>query len=188
MVTLIAKGTETGKEAVAPAESAARPDAMQTPAPSRKSARISSRAMAMTANNGQETKKAEAPAGQNHREEAVEAVDDAQIAAEPARGDGDARKQPSQLPREFPGEEPKKRKLACLDESMYEQGIDSDGEYPYVYDYEGGDSEEEEDVCGGDEGEEEGEDRGDDGDVPGLILPLEVHDIKGFSWKSSKRN
>ena len=117
MVTLMAKGTETAKEAVAPAESAARPDAMQTPAPSRKSARISSRAMAMTANNGQETKKAEAPAGQIHREEAVKAVDDTRIAVEPARSNGNARKQPSQLPREFPTED-KKRKLACLNESM----------------------------------------------------------------------
>ena len=95
---MVTKVTETGKEAVTLAQLAARPDAMQTPAPSRKSARISSRAMAMTANNGQETKKAEAPAAQNHQEEAVEAIDDAQTATEPAQGNSDAHKQPSRLP------------------------------------------------------------------------------------------
>jgi hypothetical protein len=161
-------------EAVAPVETAVGADAMQTPPPIRQSRRISRRQMASTANNGDEKRKTDVPPPAKARE----TVDDTGTIAEPSDGERDGCQGPSPAPRKFPTVEPKKRKIANLDEAKYEEGYDSDGNLPYYFDYEGDEDEDEED--------DEVEDEEDHEDDVGVVLPLEVHEIKEFAGKRLK--
>ena len=69
-----------GKEVVAPAETAARANAMQTREPAQKSRKISARAMAVEANNGKKTGGADAPLVPSRPRATCTAVDDAGLA------------------------------------------------------------------------------------------------------------
>ena len=167
----------SGGEAVGSAETAACAITIAGRS-SRKSSRISGRLEPVKANSG-ERKTTDAPLPEDCLGEAMEASHVARPAAEPARGDSGRSKVPSPVPRNFPTSKPLKMIIRNLDDSKFEQGFDSDGNLPYVYDYEADDSDDD----GEEGGEEEGgaEERGDDdGDDAGVVLPLEVHAIKEF--------
>ena len=78
-----------GQEVVAPAETAARANAMQTREPAQKSEQISACAMAMEANNGKKTGGADAPLVPSCPHAACTAVDDAGLAQQRSGGAGD---------------------------------------------------------------------------------------------------
>ena len=86
---------------------------------------------------------------------ARETVDDTGTIAEPSDGESDVCQGPSPAPRNFPTVEPKKRKIANLDEAKYEEGYDSDGNLPYYFDYEGDEDEDEEDNAVEEQADEE---------------------------------
>ena len=92
---MVSPAVESGIEAVAPAETAVRADAMQTPPLLRQSLRISSRQMASTANNGDEKRKTDVPPPGKARE----TVDDTGTIAEPSDGESDVCQGPSPAPR-----------------------------------------------------------------------------------------
>ena len=91
MVSLV---VESAIEAVTPAETAMRVDAMQTPLLTWQSLRISSRLMASTANNGDEKRKTDVPPPGKARE----TVDDTGTIAEPSDGESDGCQGPSPAP------------------------------------------------------------------------------------------
>ena len=78
-----------GQKVVAPAETAARANAMQTRSPAQKSGQISAHAMAGEANDGKKTGGIDAPLVPSRRHAAYTAVDDAGLAQQRSGGAGD---------------------------------------------------------------------------------------------------
>lgn len=145
----------SAQEAVPSVETTGAANAMQTPPATRKSTRRRTRAVTTQANIGQGNEKGDTPAGRNRRTGTADTPDAAGTRAGCAEGDPES---VSVLP-DFPAERPKKRKLACLDSSKYEQGYDSDGNMPFYYDYTD-DEEDEWDECEGDDGAPEVQEEG----------------------------
>ena len=185
--TVVHNDPESGKEAVSPVETPGAARAMQTRTATRKSSRRRTPVATGMDNNGEEGEKGDTPPAEKRRRGKRDKADAAGLRARVAEGGSEA----AALLPEFPAERPKRRTLRCLQESEYEKGLDSDGEYPFYYDYT---DDEEDDVWGdeeleegkeeeAEEGGEEGEEE-EDGEPPPLDSPLEVDEIK--TWKGKR--
>ena len=110
---------ETTDEVVASPGSPRGRSAMQTPAATRKSQRVSGRATATMANIGQGGGNPCTPPQQNCRGCSRNGVDNAQEPPDVPADAGAGVKTPVGKPQKFPAESPKKRKIGCLDPAKH---------------------------------------------------------------------